>query len=226
MIGLTLSLPRHRLRVQLTRRRRQEGEQPLFPDLAKLGRTRAGSKVSRFFRHIFEHRSLRALLGGNLAVLVVVTSFLVPGASALATTEPEVVTLEPSSTPLTTQEGRRFPVEGAPITQGYSFFHRGVDIDGVTGDAVYPVMAGVIERVDHSDFWYGNSVTVDHGNSVKSFYAHLKRVDVSPGEEVTLTSKIGEVGSTGRAFGDHLHFEVHKDGRVISPYSILPRFIR
>lgn len=192
-------------------------------DLAQIRRTRSGSKVSRFFRQIFERKSFHALLGGNLAILVVATNVLIPGAQALDFTEPEIVTIEVTQTPISTEQGIRFPVEDAPISQGYNLFHKGVDIDGVTGDPVYPVMAGVVEKVSRSDFWYGNSVLLDHGNSVKSFYAHLNRVTVRPGGEVDLTTQIGEVGATGRAFGDHLHFEVYKNGQVINPYLILPR---
>lgn len=158
-----------------------------------------------------------------MAVILVATSVLTSSASALTLTEPEVVTLEINDTPISTERGVRLPVENAKITQGYNFIHSGIDMDGVTGDPVYPVMSGRVERVDRSGFWYGNSVLVDHGNGFKSFYAHLERVKVRPGQEVSLTTQIGEVGATGRAFGDHLHFEVYRDGRTLNPYSILPR---
>lgn len=221
MIGFTISLPRYRVRVHLTRSRSRE--ESILPDLGQIRSLRSGNKVSRFFRHIFEHKRLKSLLGGNLALLIVAGSLLTPTAGAFVSAEPEVVTLEVSEIPVATEAGTRLPVNGGRITQGFSFFHRGVDIDGLTGNPVYPVMAGRVERINRSDFWYGNSVLLDHGNGVETFYAHLNRITVRAGQEVSLVSQIGEVGSTGRAFGDHLHLEIYKNGQVINPYSILPR---
>ncbi len=62
---------------------------------------------------------------------------------------------------------------------------------------------------------YGNCVRIDHGNGVQTWYAHLSERVVKQGQEVKRQDAIGKVGSTGRATGAHLHFEVHVNGRAV-----------
>ena len=68
---------------------------------------------------------------------------------------------------------------------------------------------------------YGNSVTLDHGNDVRSLYGHLSRVLVKPGERVEKGQVIGLTGSTGRSTGPHLHYEVQVKGHPVNPRSFL-----
>jgi murein DD-endopeptidase MepM/ murein hydrolase activator NlpD len=83
-------------------------------------------------------------------------------------------------------------------------------------------MVGVIENVSYSRFAYGNAVIINHGNGITSLYAHLSIVEAEEGQEVTMDTKLGEMGATGRSFGDHLHLEVRDHGRAINPLSVLP----
>jgi murein DD-endopeptidase MepM/ murein hydrolase activator NlpD len=68
---------------------------------------------------------------------------------------------------------------------------------------------------------FGRVVEIDHGNDLRTLYAHASRIDVKVGEIVRLGQKIAEVGSTGRSTGPHLHFEVHLRGQPQNPSRFL-----
>jgi murein DD-endopeptidase MepM/ murein hydrolase activator NlpD len=194
-------------------------ETPIFPSLGKILRARTGSKLSRFFRHIFENKKVKRILGGNLAVAIFASSLIqVQGASGFSS--PETTDLK---TPfvLSTEKGVQFPTNMVSITQKYSFFHPGIDLDGITGDPIRPILRGKVVIIENSRFAYGKSVIVDHGNGISSRYAHLSKIEVTEGQDVTKDTKIGEMGATGRSFGDHLHLEVYQDGKAINPLTML-----
>jgi murein DD-endopeptidase MepM/ murein hydrolase activator NlpD len=69
---------------------------------------------------------------------------------------------------------------------------------------------------------YGLYVIVDHGNGLKTLYAHLSRLDVRAGQWVDRGDSLGPSGSTGYSTGPHLHFEVHRNGVRVNPLSYLP----
>jgi len=117
----------------------------------------------------------------------------------------------------------QYPVEPVKITQGFGFFHPGIDLDGLTGDKIRPIKSGVVEAVSYSKYTYGNAIIVNHGDDLTSLYAHLSKIDVSEGDSVTTDTVIGEMGATGHASGDHLHLEIRDSGRAINPFTILPR---
>lgn len=232
MIRLSINLPtKHRLHLKLVQRRGPLFEEPLLPDMGKVLRVRAGSKVSRFFRHVFEHKRIKKILGTNIALIIALSSFI--PARAASDIEPEQTVISEETAPLITQSGSQYPVENVRISQGYKFYHPGIDLDGVTGESVYPVMAGVVENISYSRFAfdskgilssaYGNAVIVNHGNKITSLYAHLSKIEVEEDQEVTIKTKLGEIGATGRAWGDHLHLEIRDHNYPINPYSILPR---
>lgn len=220
MIQTSFNLPtKYRLDLRLVKRRKNLDEKPLLPDLGKIGRARKGSKLSRFFKHIFEHKKIRKILGTNMALMLVASSFLPTQTSGSNLKEDTVIE---SNTPLTTERGAQYPVKTIKITQGYHFFHPALDLDGITGDRIYPIMAGKVEAVEYSKFAYGNAVLVRHGG-ITSLYAHLSKINVQTGDKVTNKTVIGEMGATGRSWGDHLHLEVRDHGIPISPFSVLPR---
>ncbi len=137
--------------------------------------------------------------------------------------EPEQTIISQETTPLTTEQGVQYPVENVQITQGYRFYHPGIDFDGITGETVHPIMAGIVKEVSHSRFAYGNAVLINHGNGVTSLYAHLSGIDVDEGQKVDINTKLGEMGASGRAWGDHLHLEIRDHNYPINPFSVLPR---
>lgn len=96
---------------------------------------------------------------------------------------------------------RRDPVYGATA------FHAGLDFAAQTGTAVYATADGRVSIADWKG-GYGNCVDIDHGYNYLTRYAHLSKIDVREGQNVRRGEKIGEVGSTGKSTGPHLHYEV------------------
>ena len=123
----------------------------------------------------------------------------------------------------TTQGSGRFvwPVPGQ-VTQYFSYYHNGIDI-GNRGSSA-PVVAAGAGVVTFAGWWSGgggNSVWIDHGNGYVTMYAHLSRINVRVGQNVSQGTQIGVTGETGRAFGIHLHFMVEYNHKVINPISVL-----
>ena len=218
---LSINLPtKRRLDLQLVKKRKSVNVTPLFPDLGKIRRMRRGNKISRFFRHIFEHNKIQKILGTNLALLAIASTFL--PTSHPFTEEIQESTITQVPTVFTTEIAIQYPVEFVKTTQGYRFYHPAVDLDGITGDPIRPIMSGKVEGIQYSQHGYGNAVLVDHREGIMSFYAHLSKIFVSKDQEVTTSTTLGEMGATGRAYGDHLHLEIYKNGKVINPLNFLP----
>jgi len=94
--------------------------------------------------------------------------------------------------------------------------HGGMDIAAPEGTPIYaPADGYVIESQDY--FFSGKCIFLGHGEGLQTFYAHLSKIDVTPGEFVTRGQKIGEVGSTGRVTGAHLHWSVGLNRTWVDP---------
>ena len=102
-----------------------------------------------------------------------------------------------------------------PIDGAYQF-HGGLDIGGQTGDPIAAFAAGRVEYVGENSS-YGLYLQLDHGNGIKSFYAHCSSVCVKKGQQVAAGEKIGAVGSSGSATGPHLHLELKYQGTHVDP---------
>ena len=127
-----------------------------------------------------------------------------------------------SVAPLETKSGLQSPVESPRLTQGFKFYHPGVDLAKSIGTPIKPMMGGIIGNIQHSRHGYGNAIIINHGNGTETLYAHLSKIYVEVGQQVNLNTIIGEVGTTGHSSGPHLHFEVRVDNKPINPTSILP----
>jgi murein DD-endopeptidase MepM/ murein hydrolase activator NlpD len=103
---------------------------------------------------------------------------------------------------------------------GRQTFHTGVDLIAPPGTAVVAAAGGVVSTVAFSSE-YGNMVDVDHDNGLTSRYAHLSKSLVRVGDIVMKGQNIAQVGSTGRATGPHLHFEVREKGIPLNPNKFL-----
>lgn len=221
MIRFSIHLPtRYRLDLKLVKERAILEENPNKIDLGKVFRAKKGSKFSRLFKILFENHKVKKLVIGYIAIILYVSSFA--PVKAERSEDQYVSAIIETPIVLDTEEGVQYPVDNISITQSYGFFHPGIDLDGITGDTIYPIMAGVVETVEYSKVGYGKSVIVSHG-SLKSRYAHLSKINVEEGQNVTKSTVLGEMGATGRAHGDHLHLEVYENGRTINPLSILSR---
>jgi murein DD-endopeptidase MepM/ murein hydrolase activator NlpD len=95
-------------------------------------------------------------------------------------------------------------------------FHSGTDFRGKPGTPVVAAGDGVVTFCGRMG-GYGNMVEIDHGGGVVTRYAHLRRIETKRDAAITAGDEVGQVGSTGRATGPHLHFEVRLDGAPVSP---------
>lgn len=106
-----------------------------------------------------------------------------------------------------------------PFT-GRNAMHEGVDFMAEAGTPFYASAGGVVVYAAlHPQ--YGNMVEIDHGNDIVTRYAHASRLFVKVGQVVRRGDKLGEVGSTGRSTGNHLHFEVRYKGMAQNPVRFL-----
>lgn len=106
-----------------------------------------------------------------------------------------------------------------PFT-GQTAFHPGQDFAGRFGEDIHATAPGIVAYAGPRG-GYGNCVEIDHGGGFKTRYGHMERVDVKVGQPVTLGQTIGQMGSTGRSTGVHVHYEVWKDGVLRDPTGYL-----
>jgi len=100
-------------------------------------------------------------------------------------------------------------------------FHYGIDVDLVTGDTLYAAFDGIVRYAQFNSGGFGNLLVIRHYNGLETFSAHLDKIFVSPNQDVKAGDPIGLGGKTGRAYGDHLHFEIRFMGNAIDPEYII-----
>jgi murein DD-endopeptidase MepM/ murein hydrolase activator NlpD len=103
--------------------------------------------------------------------------------------------------------------------------HPGVDVDGETGDTIWAAGRGVVVAAGPAPSGYsgyGTIVEIDHGQGIKTLYAHLSRTDVAVGDLVDTSTVIGAMGTSGNVTGSHLHFEVRVGDKPVDPEDWLP----
>ncbi|MDR0462939.1 MAG: M23 family metallopeptidase [Pseudomonadales bacterium] len=113
-----------------------------------------------------------------------------------------------------------WPASGG-ISQGFSVFHRAIDISNRSGGPILAADSGVVTHAGWDSSGYGNRVIVDHGNGYVTLYAHLSTIAVSPGQSVNQGNVLGQMGSTGRSTGIHLHFEIRTSAGLMNPMDYL-----
>jgi murein DD-endopeptidase MepM/ murein hydrolase activator NlpD len=112
-----------------------------------------------------------------------------------------------------------FGARADPFT-GEPAYHPGLDISADKGSPVVATAGGVVESAEWAGN-YGNFLVIDHGFGIKTRYGHLSGFAVRAGATVQRGDLIGYVGSTGRATGPHLHFEILANGQLINPLKLL-----
>ena len=112
-----------------------------------------------------------------------------------------------------------WPTTTRRVSQYYSWRHTALDIDGGFGDIIWSSGDGVVTRVQYLTRDYGYHVIVDHGNGVQTLYAHFQKIYVTQGQAVKQGESLGEMGSTGRSTGSHLHYEVRVGGKRLNPFA-------
>ena len=98
---------------------------------------------------------------------------------------------------------------GGRKTQGIHGYN-GVDLASSCGEPVFASASGsvILARPTGWNSGYGQYTVLSHSNSTQTLYAHLSKIFVSPGQNVSQGAIIGLIGSTGRSTGCHVHFEV------------------
>jgi murein DD-endopeptidase MepM/ murein hydrolase activator NlpD len=100
--------------------------------------------------------------------------------------------------------------------------HEGIDLAAPYGAPVVAPAAGRVMRISHQT-GYGLVLEIEHGNGIETKYAHLSKVVVQEGQQVTRGQPIAAVGNSGLSTGPHLHYEVHVNGKVVDPLTyVLP----
>jgi murein DD-endopeptidase MepM/ murein hydrolase activator NlpD len=124
----------------------------------------------------------------------------------------------------------RVPLEG--VTTGKNFGkrrilngqsgspHGGVDLPATTGTPVYAAQSGRVVLAEEL-YFPGNTVVVDHGLGIYTFYGHLSEISVMAGDEVKPGALLGKVGATGRVTGPHLHWGLSVNRARVNPLLIL-----
>lgn len=113
------------------------------------------------------------------------------------------------------------PVTGTVTsTFGDGRNHAGIDIAAPTGTAVRAAGCGTVTR-SGAEGAYGNIVCIQHSSSLSTCYAHLSKISTQRGAYVQVGQVVGEVGTTGRSSGPHLHFETRENGRAQDPEPFL-----
>lgn len=108
------------------------------------------------------------------------------------------------------------------ISTRFSNYHPGVDIASGLGMPIHPIIDGTVVETGFDIFGLGNYVTVAHEKGYKSKYAHMGKIYVKKGDNVTSDNILGEVGLTGHTSGPHTHLEVTLNGEYVDPLKILP----
>ena len=124
----------------------------------------------------------------------------------------------PVSDPVSSVFGKRRVMNGKPKSP-----HSGTDFRSPSGTPVHSISIGRVTLVDDL-FYTGKTVVIDHGEGLLSVYAHLSKVLVAEDVELQVGDVLGEVGSTGRSTGAHLHLTVRLLGERVDPLALLDIF--
>ena len=131
----------------------------------------------------------------------------------------KVLAAAPQLWPVTGRIVSSFGERSDPFN-GEGAFHRGVDISGDYGQAILAPADGIVEFAEFHN-GYGRTVSIDHGHGITTLFGHLSGFAVSSGERVSRGDVIGYVGTSGRATGPHVHYEVRINSTPVNPYKYL-----
>ena len=111
--------------------------------------------------------------------------------------------------------GKRRVLNGQPGSP-----HGGVDFPAVTGTPIHAAQSGRVALAQEL-FFSGNTVVVDHGLGIYTFYGHLSEVDVKVGDELQAGQVLGKAGATGRVTGPHLHWGLTVERARVNPLQLV-----
>lgn len=149
-------------------------------------------------------------------IIMVPGGQIVPTYTSRTTWSPSYNYKKPTSSAQKSSDKMLWPTNGHVITQYYHWRHHGLDIDGDYSSPLYAADSGTVESVG----WlggYGLQILINHGNGIKTRYAHASKIFVSRGQKVNRGETIAMMGTTGHSTGTHIHFEVIVNGIKQNP---------
>jgi LysM repeat protein len=126
----------------------------------------------------------------------------------------------PSASDINTGTKLLWPVLSHRITQYFHWGHTGLDVGDKMGNPIYAAETGKVERAGWAK-GYGYNIIINHGNGLKTLYAHNSKLLVSAGDSVSRGQTIALIGSTGWSTGPHIHFEVRVNGVRKNPLNYI-----
>ncbi|MBP7842646.1 M23 family metallopeptidase [Candidatus Woesebacteria bacterium] len=140
------------------------------------------------------------------------------GVKATVTASPVTRTVytTPDAGAVTASGAFVWPAAGR-ITQGYRFYHKAWDIASGGGGPILAADAGTVVASGWDPSGYGNKIVIDHGNGYVTLYGHMSVLQVQIGQRVNRGDVVGQMGSTGRSTGVHLHFEIRQGSVLLDP---------
>lgn len=118
---------------------------------------------------------------------------------------------------------RGFGMHNDPFTGSFQP-HNGIDIAAARNTPVLATAGGVVRYTGYQTK-LGNTVVIDHGNGIRTYYGHLNKIKVRKGQRISRRDLVGLVGSSGYSTGPHLHYEVRIGGKAANPYKYIIRSI-
>ena len=141
--------------------------------------------------------------------------------------KPSVATTPPAPFEPQAEFKLHWPVDSVRINRGYrpasDPAHQGVDFGGLRNTPILAAHEGVVIYAGHHFNGYGNMVLVEYNKEWATLYAHMTKINVKEGRVVLPGDLIGKMGSTGRASGVHLLFELMKNRQPIDPLPFLAK---
>jgi murein DD-endopeptidase MepM/ murein hydrolase activator NlpD len=142
-------------------------------------------------------------------------------------TDQQIAAIGPAMRPLVREFKAIWPTDGeittyfGEISRLAPHGHSGVDIAGPEGTPIVAADDGEVIKAYWNRDGYGGLIVIGHPSGYETWYGHLDRFDVEPGDQVTRGQEIALMGSTGFSTGSHLHFEVRQDGQLCDPLTFL-----
>lgn len=119
-----------------------------------------------------------------------------------------------------------WPIDSAKLSRGFKLGkkpHWGLDLANRKGTLIFSAERGRVIYAGRAFRGYGKMIIVEHGTHWATLYAHLHKISVKEGQDVQRGQPIAEMGRTGRATGNHLHFELRYERQPVDPMMYLPQ---
>lgn len=155
--------------------------------------------------------------------VLIVPDGVPPAARATPRPKPRMLFAQGPQSTYSAPGGGNFmwPANGS-LSQYFAWYHPGIDIANRGAPPVFAADGGTVVVAGWPDnYGYGNRVVLDHGNGYQTLYAHLSNIYVSVGQSISRGQSVGQMGSTGRSTGTHLHLEIRYKGIAVNPLAIL-----